>query len=489
MSRRALVVAPVVPATPREFVREVETLAVSKATFDAVRLSVCVLVLITISRVHQHFGFLRPFRPALVVALFAVFAALANRHALRADHLWRTLPPKLIAALAIMACISAVFGISLGGSGSFILYEYSKVLVLAFLLILAIRNARDLLMFLWAYVVAAGVLSWLSIFVFRMTRPSSDGLQRILSGYSFDANDIGLVVLIGLALSLLTYHVSGKTGRIVSTLVMIGIGITLAKTGSRGAFLGAIATGLGILFLVRAVSVPQRLAYMVIPAVALFLSAPQGYWDQMRTLLSPKEDYNWNSQTGRKELFKRGMTYMWSHPLTGIGIENFPRAEGTISVRVQNWDPTQPGIKWSAPHNSFLQAAAEMGIPGIILFGALVGSTIVIPIALRRKIPRHWAGGDPEQRFLHLATNYLPVAGVAFATSGFFVSFAYVDPIYILGAFSAGLSTGVADRLARDRRPAATEASVPEASAAAAVAASAPEWRSRRWVAGLPHAR
>ena len=463
---------------------DVAELRLGRASMDAVRTTVWLLVLLTISRIHQHFSFLAPFRPALVLAGLAVFAALANRHALRVDHLWKTRPPQFIAGLAVMACISAVFGISLGGAATFILFEYSKVLVLAFLLILAIRNARDLLLFVWGFVIAAGLLSYLSIFVFRMSRPTSDGLTRIMSGYTFDANDIGVVVLIGMALALLTFQASGKTGRLVSTIIIVGIGVTLAKTGSRGAFLGLIATALAILFLVRSLDITKRIGAIVVPAVALLITAPAGYWDQMETMLHPKEDYNWNSQTGRKKLMERGMSYLREYPLTGIGIENFPRAEGTISDRATSWTSSQPGIKWSAPHNSFLQAAAEMGIPGITLFVCLVLSAIVTPIAMRKRIPRHWATGDPEQRFLYLATNYLPVAGVAFAASGFFVSFAYSDPVYILGAFSAGLTTCVSDRVARENRVSGAEQAPTRVQVD-----RGPEWRSRRFRVGLSHGR
>ena len=463
---------------------DVGQLRLGWAGMDAVRTTVWLLVLVTISRIHQHFDFLRPLRPALLLAGLAVVAALIKRNSLRTDHLWRTRPPQIIAGLAVMACVSAVFGISLGGSATFFLFEYSKVLVLAFLLVLAIRNSRDLLLFVWGYVIAVGLLSWLSIFVFRMSRPSSDGLQRILSGYTFDANDIGLVVLIGLALAFLTFQASGKIGRILSTVIIVGIGITLAKTGSRGAFVGLIATGLAIVLFVRSLSVAKRAGVILVPAIALLLAAPPGYWDQMATMLNPKADYNWSSQTGRRELMQRGMEYLAAYPLTGIGIENFPRAEGTISGRALNWTPNQAGIKWSAPHNSFLQTAAEMGIPGLVLFVSLVLSVIVIPIGLRKRIPRHWAAGDPEQRFLHLATNYLPVAGVAFAASGFFVSVAYVDPVYILGAFSAGLTTCVTDRLARESHVAVTVQAP-----ASVLADRGPEWRSRRSRVGLSHGR
>ena len=125
-----------------------------------------------------------------------------------------------------------------------------------------------------------------------------------------------------------------------------------------------------------------------------------------------------------------------------------------------------------------------MGIPGITLFVCLVLSAIVTPIAMRKRIPRHWATGDPEQRFLYLATNYLPVAGVAFAASGFFVSFAYSDPVYILGAFSAGLTTCVSDRVARENRVSGAEQAPTRVQVD-----RGPEWRSRRFRVGLSHGR
>ncbi len=453
---------------------------VTRSSIDAVRMLVAASLLGTTSHIHQHFPFLSSLRPILLLVILAVFVALLNRESLRTEHLWTTKPPKLIAGLAIMACISAVGGISLGGSASFILFEYSKVLILAFLLILSIRNSWDLLVFVWAYVVAAGVLSYLSIFVFPMNQPSSDRLSRIISGYAFDANDIGLVVLIGFSLSLLTFNVSGKTGRLVSTVVMVGIGITLAKTGSRGAFVGLIGVALAIILLVRTIGIGKRVGLILIPAAALFLAAPAGYWDQMNTIRHPQEDYNWNDETGRMLLWQRGMEYMMSRPLTGIGIDNFARAEGTRSERAINWNPTLPGIRWSAAHNSFLQAASEMGVPGMVLFTSLVLSTILLPLSLRRRIPRSWVRGDLEQRFLLCATNYLPVAGIAFATSGFFVSFAYIDPVYILGAFAAGLTTCTVDRLDRERRTALGPEAAVAVVTAPQVSIGGPEWWSRR---------
>jgi hypothetical protein len=66
---------------------------------------------------------------------------------------------------------------------------------------------------------------------------------------------------------------------------------------------------------------------------------------------------------------------------------------------------------------------------------------------LRKRLPRHWARGDPEERFLFYAGQYFLVALVGFAVTAFFVSFAYLDPIYILAAFMSGLYVSVDARM------------------------------------------
>ena len=128
------------------------------------------------------------------------------------------------------------------------------------------------------------------------------------------------------------------------------------------------------------------------------LFAPRGYWDQISTLLHPTEDYNWNTDYGRRNVWIRGVGYMLDSPLTGLGIGNFPRAEGTISdVAVTFVDRIGHRLKWSAAHNSFLQAGAEMGIPGLLLFSSLVFGGIFSMVKYRRKLAA-WSRGDPEQR-------------------------------------------------------------------------------------------
>ncbi|MEO8199498.1 MAG: O-antigen ligase family protein [Gemmatimonadota bacterium] len=420
-----------------------------KLADDPYRRLMFLIVIMTISRIHQNFRFLNPLRPALTVTLLAAMYAYLNPKFLVDGPLTRTWPGKTIAGLFLAACLSVPFGISIGGSGKFILDEYIKTIVFGFLVIAAIRNTRDLYSMMWSFVIACGALSYLSLFVFKMQKASDDGLLRIQNGYSYDANDIATVAVTGLALALLMVQVCRGKGKVVAIAVVVGLGATIAKTGSRGGFLGLMVFGLALLLMLKTVPLAKRIIFLVVTALALIIAAPQGYWDQMLTIMSPTKDYNWTAPTGRKEVFKRGIGYMMRNPVTGIGIDNFPRAEGTLSERAiaQAADPSLAGIKWSVAHNSYLESATEMGVPGLILFCTLVFGGIFGISKLRRSLPSAWVTGTQEERFLFYASLYLPVAFAAFSASSFFVSFEYRDLLYCLGAFAAGLIVCIEQKL------------------------------------------
>ena len=72
-------------------------------------------------------------------------------------------------------------------------------------------------------------------------------------------------------------------------------------------------------------------------------------------------------------------------------------------------------------------------------------------LKLRRRMPPTWKFGDSEQRFLYNGCTYVAIALVSFSVTSFFLSFAYMDPIYIMSALMAGLFTSAKHRLAREQ--------------------------------------
>jgi len=395
----------------------------------------------SISRINGHFPFLIPLRPLLVISAGALAWAAINPRLLSRLPWSRTWPARACIGLGVTACFSAVFGISLGGAARFILEDYSKVLVAAFLLMATIASARDLHMYIWAYVIASGVLVVDALLGGQMRQASFDiSLQR-LSGFNstYDANDVGVVLITGLGLALYTFQMSRLPGKVVSLAITLGMGAVLAETGSRGAFVGLVALGLAVLLLLDTVTLPKRLGFIVATGAALSFASPDGYWDQMKTIFSPKQDYNWTAETGRRMITQRGLEYLKSYPVFGLGINNFPMAEGTLAERARSWMPGDAGVAWTAPHNSFLQVAAEMGVVGFTLWSSLVFGMIWSLSRLGRRLPSGWKTGAFEQRVMSNATRCIPVATVGFAASVFFVSFGYLEVVYTLAAFAVGV--------------------------------------------------
>jgi O-antigen ligase len=417
---------------------------------DGLRLGLFLLIVIHVSRLHQAFGFLEKVRPALLLVAFCGLYVVLKPAKASAVGILKTTEGKLILALFIAACLSAPFGISLGNSATFLIGDYVKVVIGAFLLLAAIRHVQDLYALVWAYAFSAGILSFMAIFMFKMSRIDS-AATRLSGLYTYDANDLGVVLMVGLPLTLLMFQHSKGYRKWMTAVIIAAIGVALARSGSRGALLGLLGTAAVLLIALKTIPAWKRAAFVGVVGLALVIAAPPGYWEQMRTIVGLEKDYNWTDKDGRRALIIRGLTYFQYYPVTGLGINNFPRAEcmSDLSSKVQGY-VRGTGIACSPPHNTYIQVASETGMIGFSIFAGIVFGGIWRLRKLRRKIPREWKRGDAEQRFLYDATLFLPVSMIGFAITCFFVSFAWLDIVYIVAVYMAGVTLSVRKRFHRD---------------------------------------
>jgi O-antigen ligase len=175
-----------------------------------------------------------------------------------------------------------------------------------------------------------------------------------------------------------------------------------------------------------------RMRWRVLTAALLVFvfaaAATDTYWEKMRTIIQPKDDYNITTEEGRIQVWKRGIGYMLRNPILGVGAGNFPTAEGTISPRARaaytgRW-------KWSVSHNSYVQVGAELGIPGLLLFLLMFWRAFAGLRAVQHGQPR----APPAQLAQTLAACL-----IGYMVGGFFLSLAYRDLLYVLIALAAGL--------------------------------------------------
>lgn len=428
---------------------------------DAIRLSLFGIMLVNVSAIHMYMGPARLLRPGMLLLLIALSVALLRPGAVRWANLKQAGPSRAVFALLVLACLSGVFGLSPGGSLRYILDVYGRNLLVFFLTVAAIRSVRDLALLQWSFVaaVAAVVVLAQTVLELNVTR---EGLGRLDGGHGiYDANDLGMILLMALPITLQFFFNSRRLGKLVAAGTLIGIPVTIALTGSRGALVGLVVVGLALLVKLDRVSVPKRVVVLAVTLAGLIVGAPDGYWKQMSTLLNPTEDYNYSVEYGRKGIALRGLGYMMRYPVFGVGVANFPRAEGTISPIAQARLAAGLSVEWIAPHNTYVQVGAEMGTPALLLWLWLIYAGTIGLLKLRRRLPERWDYESPERRFLRESCLFLPLSFLAFAVTSLFLSHAYTGVFYIIVAYLAGVHVLARRELRKDQIATAAPAPTP----------------------------
>lgn len=418
--------------------------------FDLVRLALFTVILVNITDIHAYFGPLASLRPALLSMLVAGLAVLLNPSLVRWSNVGEAKIMRVFFVFLAFVAGSAVFGLSTGSSLLYIVTTYWKILFIFFLLLASIRDTKDLAFLFWAFVISIATLVILANSGLADFSTTNTGLARLEVFGMYDSNDIGMLLLMGLPLGFLFLFNSGKVGKIISIIVIAGVPASIALTGSRGALVGLAVVGPFLFLALARVNILLRLGSIAVIVAALNWAAPAGYWEQMETILNPSEDYNIaDTNYGRVALAKRGVGYMYDRPIFGVGINNFARAEGTISS-IARTAMAGAQIQWIAPHNTYVQVGAEIGFFGLVAWLALLASGTLGLLLLRRKLPRSWESESASRRFLRDACLFVPLSVLAFAATSFFLSHAYTAPFYYLLVFIAGTHLLVQRELAGD---------------------------------------
>ena len=406
---------------------------------DALMYSVALLLFAYVWRIQDAFPILGKLQlPLLGLGLATVFF-ITTRHPWRRANRIRGPIVYLTLGLWALMLIGVPTSLWPGHSLTFAMKTYLSNLLFMGLTAASVRSIRDVEWY--ATVNLYGGLFY-AMMVNVFFRVGSDG--RLGSLVYYDANDFALVMVatVPFAVYLLKYGQKGMR-RAIGLLALGLIMLALVKSGSRGGFLGMIAVMLYILLRYKAIPSTTRLFVAVAGILLAILIGSDKYWEQMGTILHPTSDYNWSDPQGRREVWKRGVTYVEHNPVLGLGVGAYPIAEGTLSDVSQARAEAGRGFKWSVAHNSFLETAAELGIPGLIIF---VGLFVASFRLLRRVRPGGIYGPGISKR--ETALSQMLIGSLfGFAISGIFVSAEYFSYLYFLLGMVIGL-----DKVLRLRR-------------------------------------
>jgi O-antigen ligase len=180
------------------------------------------------------------------------------------------------------------------------------------------------------------------------------------------------------------------------------------KANSRGASLG-LAASLFVYWLLQKKKLVSFLMLAVALTVGLAL-APQDYFDRLKTITAYQDDA---SATSRLELWNIGLGLIHDHPMFGVGPDNFIN------------------YAFNSPHDAYIQAAAEYGMPAAILYCAIIISAFVSAI---RTI--HLCGRLPDGDDLRTTAVTITCMVTHITIQGFTTGFAHREFVYFFVALA-----------------------------------------------------
>ncbi|HMV67306.1 MAG TPA: O-antigen ligase family protein [Myxococcota bacterium] len=148
----------------------------------------------------------------------------------------------------------------------------------------------------------------------------------------------------------------------LATPLLIGVASTfplcILQSMSRAGLLSFVIIAPGLIFILR-----RRKMLLLFAGLSLLLLLPmiinlEAALLRYRTLLDPtlEADLGHGSLRERRALLEAGLQIFWEHPYLGVGTGLFRVHASYVSA----------GEVWKIAHNSYVNVAAEQGVPGLI---------------------------------------------------------------------------------------------------------------------------
>jgi probable O-glycosylation ligase (exosortase A-associated) len=404
-------------------------------------------MLTSVGRLHQLFPVVGMFRPAILSGLLALVLYWADaRRDRRARLIWVP-TTKYVLALLFWMLLSVPVALVRGTSFDLVFDSFIKTALMFVVVAGAARGPRDVERLLVVYLISATVYS--AVVITRFELGSGDG-WRLGDLYYYDANDFATFTVTGMPLALYFIHAGRRTALRLLAAAALGILILgFVWSGSRGGFVALVAMSVFIVVRYRNIPLRWRIGATALVTIVLLGAASERYWQQMGTILSDA-DYNHTDESGRLQIWSRGIDYMIQNPIFGVGPNNFQAAEGLLSPFSER-QQLGVGVRWNAPHNSYLQVGVELGVPGLVMFVLLIGSAFAALRRVSRWERRQLRDGmDPPQLAAPLTASL-----VGFVVGAFFLTLAYSEILFTLLALAVALQKVTAHSAARHLTPGA----------------------------------
>jgi putative inorganic carbon (hco3(-)) transporter len=339
--------------------------------------------------------------------------------------------------------------------------------VLLYLLVLnAVQTPEGLRRVLWVLLLGAAFLATVTIFQ-KVTGSYTSpyfGFGKIHASYFLGKSEVPRVSgpigdpnyyaqILAAALPLGLVSIFGersllRSGAAIAASAIICVAIML--TFSRGAGLSLILL-FGIMAFLRYFKPAQVLG--VVLALVVLLATVPAYTDRIASVsgvggataaAGSQEEADLATRSRTTEMLSAALVFA-DHPVVGVGPGAFPHyyQEYAERVGIEVMETAFAGEREGEEaqrqaHNAFLSIAAELGLPGLVIFCALLWVTVRQLIKARRRVLTR----DPAMA--GMATGFM-LAVIAYAANGMFLTLAFERYFWLLLGL-AGAAASIALR-------------------------------------------
>jgi O-antigen ligase len=301
----------------------------------------------------------------------------------------------------------------------------AKVFVICFVIANVTRDGWRMRVFMVFFLACFALYPARGTFVnYFIARYSVFG--RALWNYIYsNPNDLAALTFFPLALSVaVALTETNKWIKRAALAGVAGLPLMILLTQSRGALIALVVSGI-LFFVVHTKGRRVRsLLVAVAAAIVILPFVPTSAWQRfslMKNLASGNviEADPEGSAEARYNIWRVAGTIIKENPVSGIGLGVYPRGHAMYAPRVGVPDAA---LGFRDTPSTYLNVAAETGIPGLLLFLSTVGV-----VAVTSERTRRVARGTPRANQL-LA---LELGLLAFMLAGVFGSFAKLSFLYM----------------------------------------------------------
>lgn len=397
------------------------------------------------SRITELLPLTASLHPMVILSIAAGLIAILN------GTLWKTLSSKLgVLYLSVTIWFGLTIPLSVwqGGSAGAFRSEWLTSLCMFFLVASVTINSRQAVK-----AMRVSAFAFLAAGLLALTRGVVVDGRLLMSLYGTFANPNYLAAAMCTGVLLWWFILRNPKERLLWRIIgIIAVAVLVAvtiRTGSRGALFALLATAP---FLVMQYSFVSRLwfgAGFIALLLLGFIAAPGLVVKRFTVLFEPDQsvgseaEYQFeqsatDSTQSRLSLLKRSLEITGQHPLLGVGIGMFMIAEDKLAQ-----SEGVPSM-WHETHNTYTQVSSETGIPGLILFLAILVADWRTLGALRRdrRLKLH-----PNGLEIRVAATALWLTLLNTMIYAFFAHFAYSYMIPVISGLILALSRSASREL------------------------------------------